>query len=219
MTNVEQITQNILQTLLLDFKKRNLNETALNEGYEGLNLEKMKGEYALGMETDFDLAIKDLENGGLVETGPMVPYENSPDSNVMMAGLCNKREYIFMKEKGYRAAENKFPKKRGSSTAPKVNISGGNFYSQVGIGADVDQNINIHVGTDAEVLLNLLERDNAKVTAEQKQQVDNLIETTKKGDIKEAKPLFKKLFGTAVEGTKAIAWGVVTEILKKQFGF
>jgi hypothetical protein len=89
---------------------------------------------------DFDLALKGLENRGLVETGPMVGYDNPPGSLVMIIGLCSKREYVYLKENGYKAAQQAAAKKTRRVTTARVHISGSNFnQSPIGIGNEITQ--------------------------------------------------------------------------------
>jgi hypothetical protein len=53
---------------------------------------------------DVDVALKQLENDGSVITGPQKPYENDPNSTMMVIGMFSAREFICLTEKGYVAA-------------------------------------------------------------------------------------------------------------------
>ena len=49
---------------------------------------------------DFDLALTDLEEEGLIDTGPMVAYDNPPNSLLFVVGIRSKNEYAYLTEKG-----------------------------------------------------------------------------------------------------------------------
>lgn len=53
---------------------------------------------------DFDLALKELEDAELVNTGPMVMHDNPPNSAVVIIALYSRREYVYLTAKGYKAA-------------------------------------------------------------------------------------------------------------------
>jgi len=55
-------------------------------------------------EVDFDLAISELTEYGLVGTGPMEAFDNPPGSLVLVIGLYSKNEYAYLNEKGYKEA-------------------------------------------------------------------------------------------------------------------
>ncbi len=93
--------------------------------------------------------MKQLEEIKFVDTGPMVPVENTPGSPLVFVGLrFNKREFVYLTEKGYKAAQKSIAKQR--SPVSSVHISGGTFHqSSIGIGSTVAANINLgsQVGT------------------------------------------------------------------------
>jgi len=222
MSNVERIAQSILRRLIIDFRNKKLSIEALSKGYEGLNFKELRSGYGPLMEVDFDLAIKDLENKSLVGTGPMVPYENDLYSTVMVIGMYSKQEYIYLKEKGYRAAQdNKIPKRSGPAS-PRVSISGGHFYqSPVGIGAEVNQTSTVNIQNSSEAvsyLIKLLESEKVPITDETKNDAQNLVKLANDGNLKDGKPIFQKLFGVLSEGAKQLAWGVLTSIIAHQLG-
>ena len=69
--------------------------------------------------------MKELEEAGLVETGPLVPFDNPPGSSVVVIGLFRNREYAFLTEKGYKAAQKtRSSRKPRETTNLHVNISG-----------------------------------------------------------------------------------------------
>ncbi len=108
MGKVEQVSKQILAYLLSNFQERELGVESLQHGYVGIALSDLKQKCfdADGTTTivDFDLALKDLEDKRLIDTGPMVPYDNPPNSSVLVIGLFSKREYVYLTEKGYKAA-------------------------------------------------------------------------------------------------------------------
>lgn len=108
MGKVEQVSRQILAYLLSDFQGRDLGAESLHQSYVGVPLSDLKRKCFEADNTttavDFDLALKDLEKDDLVATGPMVPYENPPNSSVVVIGLFSKREYLYLTAKGYKAA-------------------------------------------------------------------------------------------------------------------
>jgi hypothetical protein len=108
MGKLEQVSKQILAYLLNDFQERELNAESLHRDYVGVFFDDLKRKcFEIDNTTttvDFDLALKDLEDEELVSTGPRVPYENSPNSMLVMTGLRSKREYLYLTAKGYKAA-------------------------------------------------------------------------------------------------------------------
>ena len=108
MGKVEQVSGQILGYLLQDFQARELGADALDEEYVGLGLNELKQKCFKVDNTstvvDFDLALKGLEDSGLIGTGPMEVYDNPPGSSVVVIGLYSKREYVYLTSKGYKAA-------------------------------------------------------------------------------------------------------------------
>jgi hypothetical protein len=87
---------------------------------------------------DFDLALKELEDSDLVNTGPMFA-SSSPG----ILAVFSTREYVYLTEKGYKAAQ-KTRSKKASSATPTVHISGGHFHqSPIGIGEHVTQSLTV----------------------------------------------------------------------------
>ena len=102
---------------------------------------------SIASTVDFDLALKDLEDDHLVRTGPMVPFDNDPNSSVVVIGLFSKYEYAYLTEKGYKAAQKIQDKKGQRSATPNVHISGGTFHqSPIGIGSHVNQSLSGRLG-------------------------------------------------------------------------
>ncbi len=108
MAKVEQVSRQILSYLLNDFQARDLGAESLHQSYVGISPSELKRMCFKSDNTtttvDFDLSLKDLEDEGLISTGPMVPYENPPNSSVVVIGLFSTREYVYLTAKGYKAA-------------------------------------------------------------------------------------------------------------------
>ncbi len=126
MSTVDDLSKQILADLVQDFRAKNLGSEALSNGYDGASIVALETKYCAGpySKVDFDLALKQLEESKLVDTGPRVPVQNPPGSQVVFVGLHhNKRQFVYLTEKGYIAAQKSTPKPR--SQAPSVRISGG----------------------------------------------------------------------------------------------
>lgn len=108
MGKVEDVSERILMCLLQDFQAKELNASALEEEYEGVQMSDLKQKCFVNDHTctivDFDLALKGLEDNGLIGTGPMEVYKNPPASTIVFVGLVSKREYVYLTAKGYKAA-------------------------------------------------------------------------------------------------------------------
>lgn len=145
MSSVDELSKAILRELLADFCKRNLQVSDLHGSYAGASLltieDQCRSELGASI-VDFKLAVKQLEDEELIRTGPMVPYENDPNSMVFVAIFFSKYEHASLTVKGYKAAQ-KTQVKRGSATSTqRVHISGSQFHnSQIGIGTDVTQSV------------------------------------------------------------------------------
>lgn len=141
---IDDLGLQILVDVLNDFNQKGLGSDDLCEEYVGVPIVELKEKYCTNeghSQVDFDLALKELEENELVDTGPMVAHENPPDSSVIILGIYSKREFVYLTEKGYRAAKKPAPKR--TSSAPTVHISGGNFHnSPIGVGGTVNQTIN-----------------------------------------------------------------------------
>ena len=105
---ITQESKHILGCLLQDFRKRGLGADALEGEYVGISMEELR-KRSLGADNtttavDFDLALKELEEKELVGTGPTELIDNPPGSTVIFVGFYSKREFVYLTEKGYRAA-------------------------------------------------------------------------------------------------------------------
>jgi len=100
--------EHILGYLLQDFRTRGLDRDALTEGYVGIATSELQKRSLDADNTttviDFDLALQELEDKGLVATGPIAAVDNPPGSAVIVVGIYSKREYVYLTEKGYKAA-------------------------------------------------------------------------------------------------------------------
>jgi hypothetical protein len=143
VTNLAPLAQQILGALRADFLEKNLSADDLREGYVGMSLPALV-QQCCGNSTwqvDFDLTIKQLKDGHQVSTGPKVPYENRPGVITFIIALVSKREYTYLTEEGYRAAQQCSQIARPVSR-PTVHISGGTFHqSPIGIGHRVTQSV------------------------------------------------------------------------------
>lgn len=108
MGKLEQLSKQILGYLLQDFQARELRADALDEEYVGHGMNELKQKCLdrdnTSTTVDFDLALKGLEDNGMIGTGPMEVYDNPPDSSVVVIALYSKREYAYLTAKGYKAA-------------------------------------------------------------------------------------------------------------------
>jgi hypothetical protein len=161
ITKLDPLARQILDTLLVDFLERKLGSDALRDGYVGVSLPALVQRYCDGgpaSQVDFDLALKQLEDGKLISTGPMVPYENRPGSQVFIMSIYSKREYAYLTEEGYRAAQQS-RLVAPSSRRPTVHISGGTFHqSTIGIGDHVTQSVTVSGGELAESVRKLVDQ-------------------------------------------------------------
>lgn len=154
MNNVEELSEGLLLALLDDFVNRALTAGDLEDGYVGMNIPAFKGSFCARGATavDFDLALEDLEEAKLVDTGPYEAYNNPPGATVVFIGSFSKREYTHLTTKGYKAAQRlrstKRPQTRGhDATHLHVNISGGHFQqSPIGLGGTVSQSMTVASG-------------------------------------------------------------------------
>lgn len=144
--SIDDLGTRILAEVLIDFQQKGLGSDKLNEEYAGVPISELKEKYCIVegySQVDFDLAFKQLEENGLVDTGPTVPRENQPDSSVFALSSYSKREFVYLTEKGYKAAKKPAPKR--PTPAPTVHISGGNFHnSPIGVGKTVNQTLSFN---------------------------------------------------------------------------
>ncbi|WP_175889760.1 MULTISPECIES: hypothetical protein [Burkholderia] len=217
--------ETILKNLLADFTERNLGSAELHQGYAGPLLIDIEREFCASgkhAKVDFDLAIKELESHKLIRTGPMKAYDNKPGSGFVVIGSYSLRQYACLTEGGYRKAKSSTSNSRGHGNKTSVHISGGTFnQSPIGIGDNVHQQLSVDIGNDSETishLLDLLARSGQPVDDSARAHVAEMVSNANAGNLAAVKPLFQRFFGTAVDGVKQVAWGVLTAIITKQMG-
>lgn len=223
MGAVDDLARHILGDLVADFREKNLGADALRKEYDGCRTAALELKYcAQGSHSkvDFDLALKQLEQDKLVGTGPMEPYENSPGSHVIVVAFFSKREFVYLTEKGYRAAQ-KTPV-RSASVKPSLSFEGATFnHSQVGIGDAVSQAATYNVESDAEVveqLVKLIALRDPVHADDRRARVEELVGVAGTGDLAKAKSLFQRLFGMAKDVTKQFAWELIIAYATKRLG-
>jgi hypothetical protein len=155
------LAQQILGSLLADFLEQKLDSDSLRNGYVGASLPALAQQYrgsGSASQVDFDLALKQLENGKLVNTGPMEFYNNPPGSHAVIIAMFSKREYAYLTEEGYRATQQCKTVSRPTSR-PMVHISGGTFHqSPIGIGDHVTQSVTVSAGELTEDVRKLIDQ-------------------------------------------------------------
>lgn len=225
MSTIDDLTKEILADVVADFQAKRLDSDALSEEYVGVSIPALYSKYCTGggaySNVDFDLALKQLEAKQYVKTGPMVPYENPPGSSILVIAIFSKREFVYLTEKGYTAAQ-KSTSSQPRTPVPAVHISGGTFHqSPIGIANALNQSVNFNIDNDSEVIeyLSKLLSEQAPDAGEAgKKEVVELVTISKTGDLGKAKSVFQHLFGAAKETTKQLAWGVLTTYVSKQLG-
>lgn len=223
MGAVDNLARQILADAVADFGGKNLGATDLNNGYVGASITALEMKYCADgaySKIDFDLSLKQLEESELVKTGPMEMYENKPGSLLAIMAFFSKREFVYLTENGYKAAQKSIIKR--SSPASTVHISGGTFnQSPIGIGGVVSQAVDFNIDNDFEVieqLFKLLASQPLSFGEEGKRNVVDLVSAAKTGDLGKVKPIFQRLFGTTVETTKQVAWGIIVAYASKKLG-
>jgi hypothetical protein len=151
-TALDGPAREILAVLLTEFREKGFGVEELRNTYQGLPPAALKltccsdGKIS---DVDFDLAMNDLDEGGLVKTGPMEVYDNPPGSSVTIIALYSKNEYSYLTEEGYKAATRMGVTRPPRMSVPRVHISGGTFHqSPIGVGAQISQTVNISASSD-----------------------------------------------------------------------
>lgn len=223
MSTVDDLARELLAEIAADFLEKKLGSDALSKEYIGPSINALEARYCASgtySRIDFDLALKQLEENKYVKTGPMVPYENTPGSSLFIMAIFSKRDFVYLTEKGYKAAQ-KSPSKP-TVPSPTVHISGGNFHqSPIGIGSTVNQSVSFNLDSDSEVveyLDKLLAQHNPAAGENSKTDIIELVATAKTGDLAKTKPIFQRIFGAVKETAKQLAWGVITAYVTKQLG-
>ncbi len=223
MSKIDDLAKLILDDVMADFLEKDLGSDALSGEYIGVAVATLESKHcAQGSysRVDFDLALKQLETNGYVKTGPMVPYENQPGSQVLIIAIFSKREFVYLTEKGYKAAQK--TTQRPNVPGTTTHISDSTFYqSPIGIGGAVNQSTSFKMDNESDVieyLFKLLSQHGLASGEQGKKGVAELVNTAKTGDLGKAKPIFQRLFAGAKENVKQLAWAVITAYVSKQLG-
>ena len=218
------LSSEVLAILKEDFIQTGRSSDDLRNGYIGPNLSQLQShilDSGTASRVDYDLALKELEERGLVGTGPMTMYDNPPNSGIVVFAMFSKREYIYLKEEGYKMARDK-PGNVASPSRQNLHISGGNFYqSPIGVGGQLSQSINFDVSSEADsakYLAELLAQAGRPVDDATKADLESMVGSANSGDMAAAKPVFQRVFGMVAEPVKQLAYGVLTAIITKQMG-
>lgn len=105
---VAQESKHILGCLLQDFQARGLGVDDLREGYVGMPMSELKTR-SIGTDNtttavDFEIALRELEEKELVDTGPIEIRSSQPGAEPVYVLPISKREYVYLTEKGYKTA-------------------------------------------------------------------------------------------------------------------
>ncbi len=170
-TTLDEPAKRVLSLLVTEFREKGFGTEELRNSYQGLSPAALKstccadGKFS---DVDFDLAMSDLEERGLVNTGPMELYNDPPGSSVTIIAFYSKNEYSYLTEEGYKAATRLGVTRPTSMSIPRVHISGGTFHqSPIGVGAQVSQRVNISASSD-ELFTRLREEIQEKVVDDKK---------------------------------------------------
>src|SRR6266576_1681954 len=129
MSTVDELSKQILADVVADFRAKDLETSALNNEYVGPSIAALEMKFCADgphSKVDFDLALKQLEESKFVNTGPMVPHDNPPGSSLVFMGGRSKRKFVYLTEKGYRAAQKFTAKPRSPATSVQEHGSGDN---------------------------------------------------------------------------------------------
>jgi len=222
MSRIESISDVILRELAADFGSRQLAASDLRTGYEGVPIPTLRDRCSGGSAVDFDLALEALEKRKLVKSGPMAAYDNEPGSGWVMIGVYSKREWASLTVSGYTKAQVRPAPRRPASGTQRVQITGSTFVnSPLGVGTDIHQSSTFDVSNEDEAfarLLSLAGDASEREGQELEDDVRELVEAAKAGDLAKAKPLYQRLFGFAVNGIQQVAWGVVSTLVSAHMG-
>ncbi|WP_147426116.1 hypothetical protein [Teichococcus wenyumeiae] len=224
---LSELSLEILAILKNEFISKKRTTSELLDGYVGVSMEELQDEFLSDgriSRVDYDLALKSLEDRGLVGTGPMKMYDNEPGSSVFILSLFSLREYIYLKEEGYNIVSEDKKKSVKSDPAPRQNvtITGGHFYqSPIGVGKKVSQTLNFDVNDQNDTvnyLVELLSSEGVSVDAAMKSQVVDMVSKASSGDMASAKPIYQRIFGAISGPAKEVAAGVLTAIVTSSLG-
>lgn len=146
MSKVEELSQEILRELLSEFVTQKRSTVELSREYMGMPMatlrERLYGD-SRTFDVDFDLALDDLVKRKLIGTGPLAVIEPPQISGVvLLPGLRSKKEYAYLNENGYKAAQKTARAQGPTRTTSYLHISGGTFnQSPIGLGDQINQSV------------------------------------------------------------------------------
>lgn len=222
-SQLDDVSKQILGTLLADFTDRSLTAKELKSGYEGPKMDALAtavcnaGDFTT---VDFDVAFSDLEKAKMLRTGPRAFIDNKPDSSVVFLGTYSKREYACLTEAGYKASR-LAPNKpaRINRVVNNITISGGEFTNlQLSAGEKIEQNMTSNVTSDTETvsrLIAVLEAQGIVLDDDSKQDITNAVTEAELGNAGKAKSLMVKVCGDAWSNVQPLAWGILGDLVRK----
>ncbi|HHV7383818.1 hypothetical protein NJB25_07210 [Escherichia fergusonii] len=223
---LDEVSKQILGTLLADFTDRQFSIEELKSGYEGPKIEALAAAVCDGdniTKVDFDIAFADLEKNKMVKTGPLEMYDNKPGSSVVVIGFYSKREYTHLTEAGYKAARLK-PNKptRVNRVVNNFTITGGQFSNvQLAAGEQVSQNMTSTTGTDQNIvsrLISILEQQGVVITDTHRDEVVNAVREANNGNAGSAKTILQRICGSAWQEVQSTIWPIVGDLVRKSIG-
>ncbi|MBG3079011.1 hypothetical protein I4632_02040 [Proteus mirabilis] len=224
---LDEAAKQILGTLLADFNDRGLTAEDLRNGYEGPQIVALATAVCNIddiTQVDFDVAFSELEKNQLIKTGPMEPYKNKPGSRALIIASFNKREYVYLAEKGFKAAR-RTPNRpeRVNRVVNNVHISGGQFNNlQLATGDTVSQNMSIANNSDSDAvkqLISILESQGLQATEQIKADIIEAVHEANNANAGTAKKLLEKAFGTTWGIAQKLAIPIIGGIIKEKLGF
>lgn len=223
---LDEVSKQILGTLLADFTDRQFSVEELKSGYEGPKLEALAAAVCDGdniTKVDFDIAFSDLEKAKMIKTGPMEVYDNEPGSSVVIIGFYSKREYTHLTETGYKAARLK-PNKpiRVNRVVNNFTITGGQFSNvQLAAGDQVSQNMTSTTGADRDIisqLISILEQQGVVITDTHRDEVANAVSEASNGNAGNAKTILQRVCGSTWQKLQSTIWPIVGDLIRKNIG-
>lgn len=223
---LDEVSKQILGTLLADFTDRQLSVEELKSGYEGPKLKALATAVCDGdniTKVDFDIAFSDLEKAKMVKTGPMKMYDNEPGSSVVIIGFYSKREYTHLTEAGYKAARLK-PNKptRVNRVVNNFTITGGQFSNvQLAAGEQISQSMTSTTDENHDVVLQLisiLEQQGVIVTDIRRDEVANAVSEASNGNAGNARTILQRICGATWQRLQPIIWPIVGDLIRKNIG-
>ncbi|MEC9793119.1 hypothetical protein [Escherichia marmotae] len=223
---LDEVSKQILGTLLADFTDRKFSIEELKSGYEGPRIEALAAAVCDGdniTKVDFDIAFADLEKTKMVKTGPMEMYDNKPGSSVVVIGFYSKREYTHLTETGYKVARLK-PNKptRVNRVVNNFTITGGQFSNvQLAAGNQVSQNMTSTTDTDQNIvsrLISILEQQGVVITDTHRDEVVNAVREANNGNAGSAKTILQRICGSSWQEVQSTIWPIVGDLVRKSIG-